>query len=98
MRGNKAYQDYVARLRAREGDKFDESQLAPAFAEYFGYRVEVQFNYASGASETKRGWVTGTTGWRPSLMILLRRNSHGSSWLVSSKDTLVRVLDWEPRT
>ena len=47
--------------------------------------------------EKKRGWVTGTTGWRPSLMILLRRNSSGSSWLVSSKDKIARVLDHGPR-
>ena len=96
MTNNRQYLNYVSRLRAKHGDKFSDGDLAPQFAEHFGQRVEVRYDYPSG-SITKRGWVTGTSGWRPSLMILLRRNSHGSSWLVSNKDTLVRVIDRGPR-
>ena len=87
--GNSAFKAYCARLRAEHGDKFSDASLAPEFANHFGNRVEVQFAYG----EVKRGWITGTTGWRPSLMILLRSNSSGSSWLVSDKDKIVRVLD-----
>jgi Fe-S cluster assembly ATPase SufC len=90
---NSNFAAYVARLKAKHGDKFDGSSLAPQFAEHFGRRVEVEYSYG----EKKRGWITGTTGWRPSLMILLRSDSMGSSWLVGEKDKVARVLDYGPR-
>jgi hypothetical protein len=80
--------DYTNRLKTRHGDQFDASGLAPKFRQYFGQRIEVKFSCGT----IKRGYVTGTTGWKPALMLLLRRNSMGSSWLLSDKDTLVQVF------
>lgn len=91
--GNEAFRSYVARLRSTHGDKFDANGLAPRFAEHYGHRVEVKFSCGT----VKRGWISGTTGWRPSLMLMLRRNSSGSSWLVGDKDELIRVRDYGPR-
>lgn len=91
--GNRDFESYTGRLLRQHGDKFDGSDLAPKFAEHFGHRVEVKFS----SGEVKRGWVSGTTGWRPSLMLMLRRHSRGSSWLLADKDALVRVLEYGPR-
>ena len=90
---NTACKDYCERLSKRHGDKFSAAGIAPQAAEYFGQRVEVQFS----CGEIKRGWISGTTGWQPSLMLMLRRNSSGSSWLLGDKDNIVRVLDRGPR-
>jgi hypothetical protein len=90
---NQAFNAYAHRLSIEHGSKFAPDNLAPTFAECFGQRVEVRFD----TGETKRGWIGGTGGWRPSLMLLLRRHSRGSCWLVSEKDSLVRVLDRGPR-
>lgn len=79
---------YCARLRAKHGDRFDGSDLSRKFAPFFGdrsKRVKVRFSCGT----VKTGWVSGTTGWRPSLMLMLRRNSTGSSWLLSDKDQLL---------
>lgn len=91
---NRAFEDYKNRLRERHGGKFSDSGLSPKFAEHFGHRVEVRFSFG----EVKRGWVTGTTGWRPSLMLLRRRHERGSSWLLDNGDEFVRVLDTRGRT
>lgn len=61
--GNQAFRAYVSRLRAKHGDKFDPGSLAPTFAAHFGERVEVEYSYGI----KKRGWISGTDGWCPSL-------------------------------
>jgi hypothetical protein len=83
------YTDYVARLQNRHGDKFSDADLSPEFAKFYGQRIEVRFSCGT----VKRGFVSGTTGWRPSLMLMLRRNSSGSSWLLSDRDTVVRTFN-----
>lgn len=90
---NQSYLAYVERLRKQHGDKFSDASLSQKFASEFGDRIEVRFSDGT----IKRGWVTGTTGWQPSLMILLRRNSSGSSWLLSDKDCPLQTLERGPR-
>lgn len=84
------YQAYVNRLRATHGTKFDESGLCEKFRAHFGERIEVIG--LDDDSRPRRGIVAGTTGWRPALMLLKRRDSMRSSDLLSDQDRLVRVI------
>jgi len=88
---NNACRSYCERLKSRHGEKFSDAGIDPKFADHFGQRVEVKFSTGT----VKRGWVSGTTGWQPSLMLLLRRNSSGSCWLLGKDDTIVRILPGE---
>ena len=89
MTGNAAFRDYVAQLQARHGDKFSNKDLAESFASHFGpeYRVKVRFSYGG----EKWGYVSGTTGWVPSLMLMHNRRARGSSNLLNDKDKLLEV-------
>jgi hypothetical protein len=89
MTGNQAFRDYVARLQAQHGDKFSTKDLSENFASHFGpeYRVKVRFSYG----EEKWGYVSGTTGWTPSLMLMHNRRARGSSNLLGKGDTLLEV-------
>ena len=81
-----AYRDRLSELH---GEKFSDAHLSAKFAPYFGQRIEVRFSCGT----VKRGFVNGSRGWRPSLMLLLRRDSTASSWLLNDKDELLRVFD-----
>ncbi len=61
IRTTRSFSDYVARSKARHGDRWDTSDLNLEFVPYFesGERVEVQFWYG----EKARGFVGVTTGW-----------------------------------
>lgn len=83
--------DYQETIRNRK-DKytnFDESDLAPEFIPYFNSqeRIKVQFEYG----EIKTGTVGITTGWKPCFLLMLTKRSIGSSWCLSSKDTIIGV-------
>jgi hypothetical protein len=84
-----AFEDYCNRLRAKYGDKFSASGLAEKFRPYFGSHRRIKVRFSGGT--VKFGTVSGTTGWRPSLMLMLRQNAHGSFWLLSDKDEIVAV-------
>ena len=89
MTGNAAFRAYVARLQAQHGKRFSATALAEEFSSHFGpeYRVKVRFSYG----EEKWGYVSGTTGWVPSLMLMHNRRARGSSQLLSAKDKLIQV-------
>lgn len=91
MTTNEAFNQYVRRRQIEHGAKFDGASLAPKFAEHFNNKVKVRFSCGA----VKTGYVRGTTGWRPSLMLLLRRTSRGSSWLLSDKDELLQVFPYQ---
>jgi hypothetical protein len=85
------FQDYCDRLRAKYGDKFTDIGLAQKFRPYFrGQRIKVRFSYG----ETKTGTVGGTTGWQPSLMLMLTKRSLGSSHLLSDRDEIIAVQNY----
>lgn len=83
------FRDYCARLSAQHGARFSPKGLSAKFAPYFGraYRLKVRFSCGS----VKWGHVSGTTGWGPSLMLMLRVTSRGSSWLLSDKDEILDI-------
>lgn len=70
--------------------KWDASDLAPQFIEYFesGQRVEVEFSYG----ETKRGTIGITTGWKPVFLLMLTKRSRGSSDTLGKDDKVLRVI------
>ncbi len=84
-----AFEEYCSRLQRLHGDKFSADDLAHKFRPYFrsDRRIKVRFSHG----EIKTGTVSGTIGWRPSLMLMLRRNAMGSSYLLSDKDEIVAV-------
>jgi hypothetical protein len=84
-----AFNDYCARLRKQWGDKFSDAGLSEKFRPYFrsGQRIKVRFSYG----EIKTGTVSGTTGWQPSLMLMLTSRAMGSSHLLSDRDEIIAV-------
>lgn len=83
------FSDYLEAKKKQYDDIFDESELAKEFIPYFenGYRIEVSIN-----GVVMRGRVGVTTGWRPVFLLMLRRNSHGSSWILKHSDKALRVV------
>lgn len=84
----KEFEAYQERLMAQHGAKFDASALSTAFGQHFGRKIRVRFPCGT----EKNGYVSGTTGWRPSLMLMLRVNSRGSSWLLDSRCEVLRLF------
>lgn len=83
------YDDLIRRKKIEYGDKFDASDLNPDFIPYFnnGERVEVDFG-----SETKRGTIGVSTGWKPIFLLILTQRSMGSSWTIGKTDKIIKVI------
>lgn len=79
---NAEFEAYCARLKAKHGAKFSASGLSGKFAPYYGRAWHLKVRFPCGTE--KWGYVGGTTGWGPSLM-LLHWNAHGSSWLLDDR-------------
>ena len=88
------FEVYIASKRNQYGDKFDASQLATQFVQFFnsGKRVKVAFNDSEGdAYETHTGTIGVTTGWRPCFLLMRRSSDHGSAWTLKAIDTITAV-------
>jgi hypothetical protein len=85
-----SYAELLVWFKKKWGDKFTPAGLAPEFVKYYNtqQRIEVDFGYT-----TKRGRVGVTSGWCPQFMLLLTKRSLGSSWLLSSNDKILGVVD-----
>ena len=81
------YESYVNRGKAQWGSKFTASELAKNFIPAYNSQERIRVKFHTG--EVLSGTVGATTGWRPSFMLMLRSNSLGSSWLLTSKDKIV---------
>lgn len=81
------FESYVARLKTKHGDKFSGAGLSQKFAPYFGRRYWLKVR---DGDMVKWGYVTGTTGWRPSLM-LIHWNEHGSSFLLDDRCEILEI-------
>ena len=80
------FKAYCARLKAQYGEKFDAGALSLKFAPYFGRSWHLRVRFSCGS--VKWGYVSGTTGWRPALM-LMHWNAHGSSWLLDDQCEII---------
>jgi len=83
------YERLIKRAQGRHGDKFDASDLVPAFVRYFnsGERIEV-----TDGDYVRRGRVGVTTGWRPAFLLVHRTSDHGSSDVLSDRDRVIKVI------
>jgi len=77
------YEEYLARGRAKHGERFNPPAPTGEFVDAFnsGERVTVQFGYG----ETKRGTIGITSGWMPCFLLMLRRDSIGSTYTISTE-------------
>ena len=70
----------------------DYSDIATQFASYYNkdIRIKVAFCDKKGkVYETKTGTVSMTTGWKPAFILVLRKNSRGSSHILSANDKII---------
>jgi hypothetical protein len=82
---------YCARQRAKHGDRFvapTDQRWIDAFNRGVEYRVKVRTEWGSEVSE-RWGFVSLTTGWVPSFMLMRSTRAHGSSDLLSDRDQIV---------
>ena len=69
----------------------DLSGLIPALVGLEGWRVELTYTFQSGATETERGIIGRSMGWRPCHILRKRRDSWGGGAVLSCV-TSVRKL------
>lgn len=83
------FEEYLARKLRHYGTKFDTSDLDKRFIPFYnsGQRIKVDF----GHGEVRSGTVGITTGWKPTFLLMLRKNSLGSSWTLGFNDRIVAV-------
>ena len=86
----KSFTEFLARRGEKYPEKFSSEDLAEKFVPYYknGARIEVRFS----SGEVKRGTVGVTTGWRPCFILMLRRDSIGSSWTLGKNDEIIREI------
>jgi hypothetical protein len=92
--------DVCRRLRAQHGERFSPP-TGPALIDAFNkahprsgergcYRVCIETSYSGEGAWRRWGFVSITSGWAPSFMLMKRRSAHGSSDLISEpKDRIV---------
>jgi hypothetical protein len=82
------YQEMIETKKAKFSN-FSDENLNPNFTKYYenGKRIEVDFGY-----ETKRGTIGITTGGKPCFLLMLRRDSVGSSYTIGKGDKVVREI------
>ena len=81
------YREYLDRKHAEHGDRFDTSELSLQFVPYFENRQRIKIKNRWG--EVLTGTVGVTTGWKPSFLLMRRKNQTGSSILLSDLDILL---------
>ncbi len=90
------YKTYIARKMNEYGKEFNPKDLAVQFIPYYesGQRVEVGFVSSSTGKvyETKRGTIGVTTGQQPVFILMLTKRSMGSSYTLSAKDKIIKVV------
>lgn len=82
------FDDYCARGRAHHGDKFGAGALSKKFIPYYNSGESIKVRTYMGI---RCGTVGATTGWRPVFMIMARRTSTGSSYLVDDQSEILAV-------
>jgi hypothetical protein len=75
--------------RAKHGDRFDPSDLAPQFAKFYGTDARVRVESPGGFVRTGR--IGKTTGWRPAFLLMHRRGDMGSSDVLRATDKITHV-------
>ena len=82
------YREFMERKQREYGEKFDPSDLNPAFVRYFenGERDKV-LDYG----EPVTGTIGVTTGWKPCFLLMRRSNAIGSNWCINQDSKVIAV-------
>ena len=82
------WEKWQAMTPAEKDRNRDSSNLDPRFERFYrsGERIELTTHYENGETWTRRGYVSRTTGWRPSYILMNNSRSMGSSDLLSARD------------
>lgn len=83
------YSEWLEAAKRRHGEAFVEPVTTPSQRGWFRRRVEV----TSANGYVRRGWIGVTTGWRPSLMLVHRKNQTGSWDLINCTDAITAWID-----
>lgn len=84
-----SYDEAIARLKARWGTLFMAPSVTDDQRRFFGNeRVEI----TSPSGYVRRGVITITTGYQPSLMLKHRKSDSGSWDLINSADVITAVI------
>lgn len=82
------YQAFCARKKQEYPDKFSTEHLNPDFIPAFNngdkFRVLVDFRY-----EKIWGYISVTTGWRPTFLLMRRRGQRGSCQTIGPIDKIL---------
>lgn len=97
---NETYEQWLNRARRkvpiahqRDLDLSEIEAADPSLREHFGVeRVEVTKTRSDGTTWVRRGRVSVTTGWRPTLILMARVNSVGSSDVLGPNDKVTAVI------
>jgi hypothetical protein len=83
------YREFIERKQREYGEKFDPSDLNPAFVRYFesGERVKVK-DYGENVVT---GTIGVTTGWNPCFLLMRRSNAINSSWCINQDSKIIAV-------
>ena len=88
--GHQNFQEFAKRKRIEYGDKFDPSELAPQFFQYFKTGVRIKIKFPNSLNEVT-GTVGITTGWVPVFLLLRTSHSISSSHTLSEDDKIIAV-------
>lgn len=87
---NSMYSQWLETAKRRHGAAFVEPVTTPAQRGWFGMgRVEV----TSASGYVRRGYISATTGWKPSLMLVHRKGSMSGSDLIDCTDAITAWID-----
>jgi hypothetical protein len=88
-----AFTQYLARAKARHGERFSDAELWPQFRSWYetGQRIRVRTIHADGSTFERTGVVGITTGWRPAFLLIHRSNARGSWDTLGAQDEVVAV-------
>lgn len=84
------FSELLLRRAEKYPKDFSSENLFDKFIPYYksGERIEVTFS----SGEVKRGTVSVTTGWKPCFLLMLRRDSIGSSWTLGKNDKVTKII------
>jgi len=82
----RSYKETIEQRRRKYEEKFSDKSLNKSFIPYYENqeRITVDFGY-----EKKRGTIGITTGWVPCFLLMLRKDSRGSSYTIGENDRVV---------
>ena len=88
------YKSYINQKQIDYPNKFDDSDLAEQFIPFYEnqQRIEVDFYYKGKVTETKRGRIGITTGWKPCFLLMLTVRSIGSMYTLGKDDKIVKII------